>query len=117
VQNPNSKASVFQSQRSSMSQKKHISPVNTIRNFDLSYITNRMTARWPDADHMTNDELKQAFNNLLNQARNTEHRMRELIENREDTDEKINDSTDENCIKSGVLTDYINIGIYFPFNF
>lgn len=45
------------SRRSSLGNR-HVSPVNTVRNFDLSYVTNRISTRWPDTSHMNQNDLK-----------------------------------------------------------
>jgi len=85
--------------------KKNLSPVNTVRNFDLSYVTSRMTNRWPDSTYMTNKDLKVAFDHLLEQAKKTELRMQDILGDNQRDIIPLDDSTDENCIRSATPTD------------
>lgn len=86
-----------------------------MRNFDISYISNRVTSKWPDDTNPSNIQLKNAFNTLLRQAKDTEERMQELLNtyNHDKFAQYIHDSTDERCVRAETPTDYANIGKIF----
>ena len=58
---------------------------------------------------MTNTDLKEAFNNLLEQAKITERRMRDILGQQQLNSEEIDNSIDEKCLRSRTPTEYINI--------
>ena len=113
-----------QNRRSSFNniqKKRHLSPVNSVRNFDISYLNNRVTPKWPDSKISSNFHLQNAFNTLLRQARDTELRMEELLstyKTSHNENQAAQDSTDERCIRANTTpTDSINIGklLHLPY--
>jgi hypothetical protein len=94
---PPRKTELLSSRRTTLDHP-HISPTNSIRNFDLSYISSRLPARWPDNSLLSNDELKKAFEGLVKQAKMTELRMEEVLKEKQKKEDREGPSTDENVV-------------------
>ena len=57
----------------------------------------------------TNEDIKNAFNNLLEQAKQTESRMRDILDQAQTNN--VDDSTDEKWLRLRTPTEYVNISM------
>jgi len=67
-----------------------------VRNFDLSSVVNQFSASQSDTSRALNFELKKNFELLLEQAKKTEIKMKDLIESSRQPDASVYESTDCN---------------------